>query len=104
MKLYHRTIGEKGDDLIILHGLFGSGDNWQTHARYLSQWYKVTLIDQRNHGHSPHADEMNYPLMANDLAETMESLGISRAHLMGHSMGGKTAIFFAQTYPKKSTN
>lgn len=101
MKLYHRTIGEIGDDLIILHGLFGSGDNWQTHARFLSQWYKVTLIDQRNHGHSGHSDEMDYPLMANDLAETMEAIGISKAHLMGHSMGGKTAMYFAQIYPDK---
>jgi esterase len=101
MKLYSRTIGEMGEDLIILHGLFGSGDNWQTHAKYLSQWFKVTLIDQRNHGHSGHSDEMNYSVMSEDVNETMESLGIERAHVLGHSMGGKTAMYFAQAYPEK---
>ena len=101
MRLYSRTIGETGGDLIILHGLFGSGDNWQTHAKYLSQWFKVTLIDQRNHGHSGHSDEMNYSVMSEDVNETMESLGIERAYVLGHSMGGKTAMYFAQAYPEK---
>jgi pimeloyl-ACP methyl ester carboxylesterase len=101
MRLYSRTIGETGGDLIILHGLFGSGDNWQTHAKYLSQWFKVTLIDQRNHGHSGHSDEMNYSVMSEDVNETMESLGIERAYILGHSMGGKTAMYFAQAYPEK---
>jgi pimeloyl-ACP methyl ester carboxylesterase len=101
MRLYSRTIGDTGDDLIILHGLFGSGDNWQTHAKYLSQWFKVTLIDQRNHGHSGHSDEMNYSVMSEDVNETMESLGIERACILGHSMGGKTAMYFAQAYPEK---
>jgi esterase len=101
MKLYARTIGETGEDLIILHGLFGSGDNWQTHAKYLSQWFKVTLIDQRNHGHSPHSEEMNYSVMSEDLNDTIDSLGIQRAYILGHSMGGKTAMHFAQSYPEK---
>jgi pimeloyl-ACP methyl ester carboxylesterase len=99
MILSSRTIGDQGSDLIILHGLFGSGDNWQTHAKYLSQWFKVTLMDQRNHGHSGHDPEMNYELMAQDVHETMQSLGIKIAHLLGHSMGGKTAMHFSQKFP-----
>jgi glycosyltransferase involved in cell wall biosynthesis len=85
MKLHYRELGE-GKPFIILHGLFGYSDNWQTHAKYLSQWFKVTLIDQRNHGHSEHSDEMNYSVMSEDIHETMESIGIEHAHIYERSI------------------
>ena len=78
MKLFYRTLGE-GPPLLVLHGLFGSSDNWQTHARVFSKTHTVYLIDQRNHGHSPHADEMNYDLMAHDLFELVAELGLRDA-------------------------
>ena len=97
MKLFYRTLGE-GPPLLVLHGLFGSSDNWQTHARVLAETHTVYLIDQRNHGHSPHADEMNYDLMAHDLFELVAELGLRDVRLIGHSMGGKTIMRFAQQY------
>ena len=97
MKLFHRMLGE-GPPLLILHGLFGSSDNWQTHARIFSQTHTVYLVDQRNHGHSPHADEMNYDAMAHDLFELIAELGLRDIRLIGHSMGGKTIMRFAQQY------
>jgi pimeloyl-ACP methyl ester carboxylesterase len=103
MILFHRLISDSAEKpyLVILHGLFGSGDNWQTHAKYLSQWFQVVLIDQRNHGHSPHAPDMSYSLMCQDLSETLESLEIAKAHFIGHSMGGKTVMHFAQNFQHK---
>lgn len=97
MKLFHRVLGE-GPPLLILHGLFGSSDNWQTHARVFANSHTVYLIDQRNHGHSPHAGEMNYDVMANDLFELIAYLGLRDIRLIGHSMGGKTIMRFAQQY------
>jgi esterase len=97
MKLFYRTLGE-GSPLIILHGLFGSADNWQTHAKKLSEYFKVYLVDQRNHGHSPHASEIDYNLMANDLYELVAEEGLRDILLLGHSMGGKTIMRFAQQY------
>ena len=94
MQLNFKTFGQ-GDPLIILHGLFGTLDNWQTVARQLAERYSVYLVDQRNHGRSPHCDEMSYPLMAEDLLVFMESQWIYKAHILGHSMGGKTAMQFA---------
>ena len=96
--LFHRIMGE-GPTLFILHGLFGSSDNWQTHAKTLSEHFQVVLVDQRNHGHSPHDSEMNYDVMAEDLHELMLHLGVNRASFIGHSMGGKTIMRFAQIYP-----
>jgi pimeloyl-ACP methyl ester carboxylesterase len=98
MNLFFKTLGE-GQPLLILHGLFGSADNWLTHARNWSQHYKVYLIDQRNHGHSPHADTMSYELMAEDLFELIARENLRDIMLLGHSMGGKTAMTFAQEYP-----
>lgn len=90
-----------GPALLILHGLFGSLDNWLSHAKILSEEFTVHLLDQRNHGRSPHADEWNYPLMAEDLLAYMDSEGITTASLLGHSMGGKTALTFADAYPER---
>ncbi len=100
MTLNYKTFGQ-GPSLIILHGLFGSLDNWATHAKILSDTYSVYIIDLRNHGKSPHSDIWDYPSMAEDIHEWMESEGISVSHLLGHSMGGKTAIQFAAVYPEK---
>ena len=85
--------------LIILHGLFGSSDNWLPIARKLSDRFQVFSVDQRNHGRSPHSAEMNFQLMAADLAELMQANGLERANVLGHSMGGKTAMQFALSYP-----
>lgn len=102
MILFHRLISDDSNKpfLVILHGLFGSGDNWQTHAKFLSQWFQIVLIDQRNHGHSPHDSEMNYLAMSQDLKETLDHLNITKAHFLGHSMGGKTVMHHAQQFPQ----
>lgn len=97
MKLFFRTEGE-GRPLLVLHGMFGSADNWKTHAKTLSKDFKVYLIDQRNHGHSPHSDDFNYDLMAEDLYELVAEEGLRDLLIIGHSMGAKTALRFAQQY------
>src|SRR6218665_3951269 len=97
MNLFFKTFGQ-GKPLLVLHGLFGSGDNWLSLAKQWAEHYKVYLIDQRNHGHSPFAEEMNYEVMSEDLYELMASEGLRDVYLLGHSMGGKTALRFAQKY------
>lgn len=99
MKLFHRILGE-GQPLLILHGLFGHSDNWQTHAKKLAEYYQVVLIDQRNHGHSDWSDEFSYDLLADDLHELISGLGLQKIILLGHSMGGKTAMRYAQLHPE----
>lgn len=94
MKLNYKKLGQ-GKPLIILHGLFGSLDNWLTHAKTLADHYEVYLVDQRNHGNSPHDDEFNYAVMADDLYEFIKEHKIENPHILGHSMGGKTAMKFA---------
>ena len=98
MKLNYKEFGQ-GDPIIILHGLFGTLDNWQTLAKKLAEEYTVYIIDQRNHGRSPHAAEFNYKVMAEDLQVFMEDNWIHQARIIGHSMGGKTAMQFALEYP-----
>ncbi len=95
MKLHYQQLGE-GQPLLIIHGLFGSSDNWRSMARYFSKYFQVISLDLRNHGQSPHSDEQNFKLMAQDVVELCESLGISKAHVMGHSLGGKVAMQFAE--------
>lgn len=97
--LNYKVFGQ-GDPLIILHGLFGSLDNWVSHARKLSENYTVYLIDQRNHGKSPHEEEWDYSVMAEDLYDFLNQQGIYKSHLLGHSMGGKTVMQFATRYPE----
>lgn len=82
--------------MIILHGLFGFSDNWQTHAKKLADYYRVILVDLRNHGHSPWSHEFSYDIMAQDVINLCEDLELSEVILVGHSMGGKTAIRVAQ--------
>lgn len=94
MELNHKIIGE-GDPIIILHGLFGMLDNWQTVAKELAEEYMVILIDLRNHGKSPHSDEWSIELMAQDVLDFMHANWIFEATIMGHSMGGKVAMEMA---------
>ncbi len=100
MELFYREFGD-GPPMVILHGLYGSSDNWTGIARQLSQYFRVILPDQRNHGKSPHDPSHTYTDMSNDLNELVEKLGIGRFILAGHSMGGKTAVYFARRWPEK---
>jgi esterase len=101
MHLHFRAYG-KGDPLIILHGLFGTADNWNTVAKALSSDFLVYVIDQRNHGKSPHHSSHTYRDLAEDIEGFMEHHGLPSAHLLGHSMGGSAAMQFADTYPSKT--
>lgn len=98
MKLFYKHFGE-GKPLVILHGLMGMLDNWQGPAKRLAEDYSVYIVDARNHGHSPHDDEFTYQAMADDLLELVEELSLDEILLLGHSMGGKTAMKFAQQHP-----
>ena len=98
MELNYKKLGE-GKPLIILHGLFGTLDNWMTLGKALSEHFTVYLVDQRNHGLSPHSDEFNYDVMAKDLEEFIEMHNLDRPSIIGHSMGGKTAMTFALRHP-----
>lgn len=100
MKLNFRKFGS-GHPLFILHGVFGSSDNWQTLGKEFAENFEVYLIDQRNHGDSPHDEEMNYKAMSEDLAELMEDENLSSIFLLGHSMGGKTAMHLACDHEEK---
>lgn len=95
MKLHYRELGE-GKPMMILHGLFGFSDNWQTHAKKLAEYYRVILVDLRNHGHSDWSEEFSYELMADDVIELSEDLELEDLILVGHSMGGKVAMTVAQ--------
>lgn len=100
MDLNFKEFGN-GDPVIILHGLFGTSDNWQTLAKQLADDYTVFIVDQRNHGRSPHDNEFNYQVMADDLDYFMRDKWIDDARIVGHSMGGKTAMQFALMYPER---
>lgn len=100
MKLNFKTYGQ-GEPLIILHGLLGSLDNWQTLGKQFAENYTVFIIDQRNHGKSPHAKEFNYQVLADDLLEFMDDNHLYSANILGHSMGGKTAMNFAVENPDR---
>src|SRR5262245_32693906 len=95
MKLYFKKNGE-GKPLIILHGLFGSGDNWNTLSKaFVEAGYACYIVDQRNHGRSPHSFDFSYQHMASDLLELVNDEGLEKVSLIGHSMGAKTAMFFS---------
>ena len=98
VELHFRRLGS-GAPVIILHGLFGSGDNWGTVGNLLSTRSEIFLVDQRDHGRSPHTDRITYGLMADDVKALVGQLGLRDVVLVGHSMGGKTAMHFAQRYP-----
>lgn len=99
MKLAYREFGS-GQPLIILHGLFGQSDNWNTLAkRFAESGFRVFTVDQRNHGLSPHSDIWSYQAMAEDLKEFIEEHQLLNPILLGHSMGGKTVMFFEMLFP-----
>ena len=99
MKLHSNIIGE-GKPFIILHGFLGMGDNWKTLAKkYNELGYQVHLVDQRNHGRSPHSEEFSYTHLSDDLKEYCDTSNLQDIILLGHSMGGKTAMEFACSYP-----
>ena len=94
MLLNYIKLGQ-GPPIVILHGLFGSLDNWKTIGRQLAEHHTVFLIDLRNHGASFHNDVFNYHAMAGDLRLLLDRLELQKPVIMGHSMGGKVAMFFA---------
>lgn len=100
MKLFCRKYGS-GPPLIILHGLYGSSDNWVSVAKSISGSFTVYLPDQRNHGQSPHNPVHDYDSMKEDLYNLAGELRLQKFFLAGHSMGGKTAVNFALTWPEK---
>ena len=99
MKLHYKIYGE-GEPLIIIHGLFGMLDNWQTLGKKWAENYQVILVDLRNHGHSPWDDEHTYQVMMEDLEELTDDLFLEDINILGHSMGGKLAMKFAQKFPQ----
>ncbi len=102
--LSHRIYGNGPNVIYILHGIFGMKDNWHNIAGLLGPEYTAISVDARNHGKSFHHHSMSYPIMANDLAGLMEHLGHTSVNVMGHSMGGKTAMKFAELFPEKLKN
>ncbi|WP_445382938.1 alpha/beta fold hydrolase [Robiginitalea sp. IMCC43444] len=101
MELYSKVLGA-GQPLIILHGFLGMSDNWKTLGKkYADSGLEVHLLDQRNHGRSGWEVQFDYPTMAADLLEYMDNKGLSTANVLGHSMGGKTAMEFACRYPSR---
>ncbi len=99
MKLHYQIFGS-GQPLVILHGLFGSADNWRGLAKQLAIVAQVITVDLRNHGRSPHSAKQTYELMADDLAELVEELNLRSIDLIGHSIGGKVAMAFSQHHPE----
>ncbi|GAB4333129.1 MAG: alpha/beta fold hydrolase [Flammeovirgaceae bacterium] len=101
MKLFFRRLGA-GKPLIILHGVFGNSDNWLTISKKIAERYEVFLLDQRNHGQSPHSEVFDYQAMTDDLLEFVEEHQLIEPIIVGHSMGGKVAMSFALQYPEKT--
>jgi esterase len=100
MELSYRKLGA-GKPVIILHGLYGSSDNWYTIGRALADQHEVFIPDQRNHGNSLHSADHDYNIMADDLNDFFIQHNLQKAVILGHSMGGKTALAFGLKYPEK---
>ena len=99
MKLFYRKTGE-GQPIIILHGLFGQSDNWNTLARqFAEQNFQVFTVDLRNHGLSPHSDDFNFQVLSDDIVELINDNHLQEIILIGHSLGGKVAMEFAIKHP-----
>lgn len=99
MLLNFKKYSDAGEPLLVLHGLFGNLSNWGAHCKKFAETYAVYGVDLRNHGDSPHADELNYQVMAEDIRELLHQLKIEHCYMIGHSMGGKVAMQLALTYP-----
>jgi esterase len=101
VQLFHTDLGGAGQPpLLVLHGMLGSSRNWQTAGRDLAVRRQVFALDARNHGRSPHDPVMNYDVLARDVADWLEARGLPRAVIVGHSMGGKTAMRLACRRPE----
>ena len=100
-EILHSKIFGEGNPLLILHGFLGMSDNWKTlGSKYSKAGFEVHLIDQRNHGRSFHSEDFNYDVLADDLKNYLQHHQIDKANIIGHSMGGKTAMQFACSYPE----
>ena len=100
MELFYRKEGT-GSPLVVVHGLYGSSDNWVNIGKRLAEKHTVYMVDQRNHGRSPFSGSHTFNDMRDDLVEFFEKHNIEKATLLGHSMGGKAAMWFAADYPEK---
>ncbi|MDP5043989.1 MAG: alpha/beta fold hydrolase [Leeuwenhoekiella sp.] len=99
--ILHSNISGEGKAFVILHGFLGMGDNWKTLAgQFADSVYEMHLVDQRNHGRSFHSTVFNYEALAEDLKAYCDDKGLTKIILLGHSMGGKTAMLFAMRYPE----
>jgi len=101
LDLAHQDWGGEGETVLVLHGLFGSGRNWQRVGKVLTDRHRVVGVHLRNHGASPWADTMTYEAMAADVLALMDGLGLGRADIVGHSMGGKVGMVAALTAPDR---
>lgn len=102
LDLKFKTYGDAGrPTIVLLHGLFGAATNWGSVARTLSGDYHVIVPDLRNHGQSPHVPEHSYPAMAADVMALLDSCGLTQTILVGHSMGGKVAMYLALNHPER---
>jgi esterase len=99
MELNCRQYSDSGVPVLVLHGLFGSLSNWGWHCKQLAQQYAVYGVDLRNHGDSPHSDQLDYQVMADDVRELIVRLGLKYCCIVGHSMGGKVAMQLALNFP-----
>ena len=98
---HYRKYGDTGPDLIVLHGLFDSEKNWRSFARSIVNDFQIWMPDARNHGESPHAETMSYKEMAEDVVCFLDNNGLERIMLLGHSMGGKTAMEVTLRFPER---
>ncbi len=101
MKLFHKSFGNAPEYIVILHGLYGSSDNWQSIAKQLAIDYTVIVPDLRNHGKSPHSSIHSYPSLTQDIIDLLDDMNIKTATLIGHSMGGKVAMTLALLFPER---
>lgn len=101
MKLFYKEYGVENEQVVVItHGLFGSSDNWGTIAKKLGEDLRVIVADARDHGRSPNSEDISYPIMAEDFKELFDDLDLQNVVFVGHSMGGKTVMEFAQRYPE----
>lgn len=99
--LHSKIVGSGEKHLLVLHGLFGQLDNWNTLGKYFGEEFTTHLIDLRNHGRSFHSDDSSLTAMTEDIVRYMDANDIEKAHLLGHSLGGRIAIDFAMQYQNK---
>lgn len=104
--LHYRQYGQPNNNatLVLLHGLFGASSNWGTVANQLAPNYHVIAPDLRNHGRSPHADDVSYAALVKDVIALLDKLAIQHACVVGHSMGGKLAMQMAVQHPQRVTS